>query len=62
MSDVQSAPASVDTVPRCARCNHPKGDHDGRADHRAKHSPLVAGDPWCYACNGDCDYEPTEET
>ncbi|MFI2632592.1 hypothetical protein ACH5A2_19670 [Streptomyces collinus] len=42
--------------PRCAHCTHPKRDHDGRADHRAKFSPLVAGDPWCHACNAECDY------
>ncbi|RSN50510.1 hypothetical protein DMH12_24830 [Streptomyces sp. WAC 04229] len=41
---------------RCAHCTHPKGDHDGRADHRANHSPLVAGDPWCHACNAPCDH------
>jgi hypothetical protein len=42
--------------PRCAHCRHPKRDHDGRADHRANSSPLVAGDPWCHACNAECDY------
>ncbi|MFR9794279.1 hypothetical protein ACL07V_37595 [Streptomyces sp. MB22_4] len=41
---------------RCTRCTHPKRDHDGRADHRAKYSPLVAGEPWCHACNAECDY------
>jgi hypothetical protein len=41
---------------RCTRCRHPKRDHDGRADHRAKYSPLVAGEPWCHACNAECDY------
>ena len=44
------------STPPCTHCNHPKGDHDGRSDHRAKHSPLVAGDPWCHACNAPCDY------
>ena len=47
--------------PRCAHCNHPKRDHDGHADHRAKFSPLVAGDPWCHACNAACDYAPAEQ-
>lgn len=45
-----------DTEARCVHCMHPKRDHDGRADHRARHSPLVAGDPWCHACNATCDY------
>ncbi|MFH8531569.1 hypothetical protein ACH4GE_24500 [Streptomyces tendae] len=44
------------STPPCAHCTHPQGDHDGRADHRAKHSPLVAGEPWCHACNMQCDY------
>lgn len=48
------------TDPRCALCTHPKRDHDGRADHRARYSPLVAGDPWCHACNATCDYTPAE--
>lgn len=47
---------TTDEPERCAHCTHPKRDHDGRADHRAKHSPLVAGDPWCHACDGPCDY------
>lgn len=47
---------ATDEPERCAHCTHPKRDHDGRADHRAKHSPLVAGDPWCHACNARCDY------
>lgn len=52
---------------RCTRCRHPKRDHDGRADHREKYSPLVAGDPWCHACNAECDYtreaqqDPTQD-
>ncbi|MGW3191629.1 hypothetical protein ACWDBT_27690 [Streptomyces ardesiacus] len=41
---------------RCAHCNHPMGDHDGRADHRAKYPPHVAEEPWCHACNAPCDY------
>ncbi|MFF1444152.1 hypothetical protein [Streptomyces sp. NPDC058295] len=45
-------------TPRCAHCRHPKGDHDGRADHRERYSPLVAGDPWCHACDAGCDYTP----
>lgn len=45
-----------DEAPRCTRCRHPKRDHDGRADHREKHSPLVTGEPWCHACNAPCDY------
>lgn len=53
-------PAQGDVL-RCARCIHPKRDHDGRADHREKHSPLVAGEPWCHACNGTCDYEAGEQ-
>ncbi|WP_435279132.1 hypothetical protein [Streptomyces sp. 1222.5] len=48
-------------TPRCAHCKHPKGDHDGRADHRAKYTPLVAGDPWCHACHAACDYAPAEQ-
>lgn len=44
------------SAPPCVHCTHPKGDHDGRADHRAKYSPLVAGEPWCHACNAPCDY------
>ncbi|MGW9397288.1 hypothetical protein [Streptomyces sp. NPDC055642] len=47
---------AADEPERCAHCTHPKRDHDGRADRRAKHSPLVAGDPWCHACNAQCDY------
>lgn len=47
---------SVPGSPRCAHCTHSKRDHDGRADHRAKSSPLVAGEPWCHACNTECDY------
>lgn len=51
---------SLDEVRRCSRCTHPKRDHDGRTDHREKHSPLVAGEPWCHACNAACDYvEPS---
>lgn len=50
----QSAPEPPTT--RCARCTHPKRDHDGRADHRVRFSPLVAGDPWCHACDAPCDY------
>jgi hypothetical protein len=46
--------------PRCAHCTHPKRDHDGHADHRAKFSPLVTGDPWCHACNTECDYAPAK--
>ncbi|MER6350593.1 hypothetical protein ABT186_01755 [Streptomyces sp. NPDC001634] len=46
---------------RCAHCTHPKSDHDGRADHRAKFSPLVAGEPWCHACNAACDYAPVAQ-
>lgn len=53
--ETQAGPATPSTPP-CALCRHPKRDHDGRADHRAKHSPLVAGDPWCHACNSGCDY------
>jgi hypothetical protein len=48
--------------PRCAHCRHPKRDHDGRADHRANSSPLVAGDPWCHACNAECDYAEQSAT
>lgn len=44
---------------RCAHCAHPKSDHDGRTDHRAHHSPLVAGEPWCHACDSACDYAAT---
>lgn len=44
------------STPPCTHCTHPKGDHDGRADHRAKHLPIVAGEPWCHACNAPCDY------
>ncbi|MFH9413989.1 hypothetical protein [Streptomyces rochei] len=44
------------STPPCAHCNHPKGDHDGHVDHRAKYPPHVAGDPWCHACNAPCDY------
>jgi hypothetical protein len=51
-----ATPATERPVKRCTCCTHPKGDHDGRADHRARHSPLVAGDPWCHACNAACDY------
>ncbi|MGV9888350.1 hypothetical protein [Streptomyces sp. NPDC003395] len=47
-------------VPRCTYCTHPKSDHDGRADHRQKHSPLVAGEPWCHACNAACDYDEAQ--
>jgi hypothetical protein len=47
-----------DEAKRCAQCSHPKRDHDGRADHRERHSPVVAGDPWCHACNAACDYAP----
>jgi hypothetical protein len=47
------------STPPCVHCTHPKSDHDGRADHRAKHSPLVAGEPWCHACNASCDYAAT---
>ncbi|MEH0586190.1 hypothetical protein QA942_19720 [Streptomyces sp. B21-106] len=43
-------------TPRCATCTHPKSDHDGRADHRARFSPIVAGEPWCHACEAPCDY------
>lgn len=45
-----------DEAPRCTRCRHPKRDHDGRADHCEKHSPMVTGEPWCHACNAPCDY------
>ena len=47
--------------PRCALCTHPKRDHSGRSDHRAKFSSLVAGDPWCHACNAQCDYDETSQ-
>lgn len=53
----QSEP--IPSTPPCSLCRHPKRDHDGRADHRAKHSPLVAGEPWCHACNAECDYAAT---
>lgn len=61
LADVRDAGARQDQTAAdepecCAHCTHPKRDHDGRADHRAKHSPLVAGDPWCHACNAQCDY------
>ncbi|MFF3928211.1 hypothetical protein [Streptomyces hirsutus] len=46
----------IPSSPRCDTCNHPKRDHDGHADHRARFSQLVAGDPWCHACNVGCDY------
>ena len=55
----QSEP--VPNTPRCVLCTHPKGDHDGHAEHRAKYSPLVAGDPYCHACNGECDYAGPDE-
>lgn len=55
MGDVQQSVPEPPT-PRCALCAHPKKDHDGHADHRARFSPLVAGDPWCHACNATCDY------
>lgn len=55
----QSEP--VPESPRCVLCTHPKRDHDGRADHRAKSSPLVAGDPYCHACNGECFYGAPDE-
>lgn len=45
----------------CVQCRHPKRDHDGRADHRAKSSPLAVGDPYCHACNGECDYAGPDE-
>ncbi|MFD8200016.1 hypothetical protein [Streptomyces sp. NPDC059701] len=54
--ETQPAETQPAETERCAHCTHPKGDHDGRADHRAKHSPLVAGEPWCHACNAECDY------
>ncbi|MES9522424.1 hypothetical protein [Streptomyces capoamus] len=61
-----TAPAPVAQQPaaearRCVHCTHPKSDHDGRADHRTKYSPLVAGEPWCHACNAACDYAPVEQ-
>lgn len=49
-------PDTETPTPRCAHCTHPKRDHDGRTDHHAKYSPLVAGEPWCHACNTECDY------
>jgi hypothetical protein len=51
--DDETQPAETE---RCAHCAHPKRDHDGRADHRAKYPPHVVGDPWCHACNTECDY------
>lgn len=47
--------------PRCVKCRHPKRDHDGRPDHLTNHSPLVAGDPWCHACDAECHYEDPGE-
>ena len=60
ISDVRQSEPAPDS-PRCVLCTHPKGDHDGHAEHRAKYSPLVAGDPYCHACNGECDFAGTEE-
>ncbi|MFI7294002.1 hypothetical protein [Streptomyces sp. NPDC050121] len=54
-AETQAARPEPDS-PRCAACTHPKRDHDGRADHRARFSPLVAGEPWCHACKAPCDY------
>lgn len=54
-AETQAAPPGPGT-PRCATCTHQKSDHDGRADHRARFSPLVAGEPWCHACEAPCDY------
>jgi hypothetical protein len=52
----RGAKADAQPSERCTRCTHPKDDHDGRADHREKYPPLVAGEPWCHACNAECDY------
>lgn len=41
----QPAAEAQQPTPRCTHCTHPKSDHDGRADHRAKDSPLVADEP-----------------
>jgi hypothetical protein len=56
----QTGPARKGSTERCANpdCGHTKRDHSGRADHRAHHAPLVAGEPWCHACNAECDYAP----
>ena len=58
----QSGPARpADTAPRCT-CGHTRRDHSGRRDHRDKYGPLVAGRPWCHACETECIYCPPDDT